>query len=81
MMRQRFLHRVSRPPGHTITLSDDLGTEYRSSGGGSSGGGNEQTGRAQFTPGIPQEASTLTVHWNDLAFPVSIKDPHEQSDT
>jgi hypothetical protein len=81
MMRRRFLHRLSRPASQTLTLSDDLGTEYRSTGGGSSGGGNEQTGRAQFMPGIPQAASMLTVYWDGLVFPVSINDPGEQSDT
>ena len=81
MMRQSLLHKLGRPPGHMITISDDLGTEYWSAGGGSSGGGNEQTGRMRFMPGIPKEASTLTVHWNDLAFLVSLRDHDEQSDT
>ena len=73
MMRQHFLHRLSRPPSQTLTLTDDLATDYRSTGGGSSGGGNEQTGRAQFVPGIPAEAATLVIHWNDLVFPVPLK--------
>ncbi len=72
MMRRHFLHRLSRPPLQTLTLTDDLATDYRSTGGGSSGGGNERTGRAEFAPGIPHEAATLTVHWDDLAFPVSL---------
>jgi hypothetical protein len=75
MMRQRFL--INQPAGYKLTLSDDLGTEYRGTGGGSSGGGNEQTGRAQFMPGIPQGASMLTVRLDDLAFEVSIDDPDE----
>ena len=77
MMRQRFLHQLSRPAGSKLTLSDDLGTEYRSTGGGSSGGGNQQIGRAQFMPGIPQAASILTVHWEDLNFSVPISDSTE----
>jgi hypothetical protein len=75
MLRQRFLHKVNRPAGFKLTLADDLGTEYRSTGGGSSGGGDEQTGRAQFMPGIPQAASMLTVRWDDLDFGVSIGEP------
>jgi hypothetical protein len=77
VMRQSFLHQLSRPAGDQLTLSDDLGTEYRHTGGGSSGGGNEQTGRAQFVPAIPEGASMLTVRWDDLDFPVSISDLDE----
>jgi hypothetical protein len=78
MMRQRFLHQLSRPAGDKLTpLADNLGTEYRHTGGGSSGGGNEQTGRAQFMPAIPEGASMLTVRWDDLEFPVSISDSDE----
>jgi hypothetical protein len=76
MMRQQLLHRLSRGPRHAMTLADDLGTEYRGTGGGASGSGNEQTGRSRFMPGIPPEASTLTVHWQDLAFLVAL-DGHD----
>lgn len=75
MMRQRFLHQVDRTR-YDFSLSDDLGTEYRRTGGGSGGGREEQTGRAQFMPGVPETASMLTVRWNDLAFPVPIRDIH-----
>ncbi len=74
MMRRQFLHRLSRPPVGAITLTDDRATDYRSTGVGSSGGGNERTGRARFVPGIPPEAATLTVHWDDLTFPVSLEE-------
>jgi hypothetical protein len=77
MMRQRFLHQLNLPARYKLTFSDDLGTEYQRTGGGSSGGGNEQTGRAQFMPGIPNAASMLTVRWDDLAFQVSISNPDE----
>jgi hypothetical protein len=77
MMRQRFLHRLTGPARNKLTLSDDLGTEYHSMGGGSGGGGNEQTGRAEFAPGIPRAASMLTIRWDELAFEVSIGQPDE----
>jgi hypothetical protein len=74
MLRQRFLHQLDRARYH-FSLSDDLGTEYLRTGGGSGGSLEEQTGRAQFMPGVPQDASLLTVHWDDLTFPVSIGGP------
>ena len=77
MIRQQFLHRLNRPAAHKLTLSDDLGTDYRGTGGGSGGSGNEQTGRAQFMPGIPQAASMLTVRWDDLDIRISINDRGE----
>ena len=75
MLRHRFLRGLGGAPGQAIALSDDVGTEYRSAGGGSSGGGNEQTGRARFVPGIPPTASVLTVYWEELAFAVPLDDP------
>jgi hypothetical protein len=72
MMRAEFLQHVSRGPGAQLTLSDDVGTGYRSTGGGWSGGGNERVGRAQFTPWIPEDASMLTVRWDVLEFPVPL---------
>jgi hypothetical protein len=71
MMRQHFLHRLDRP-AQKLALTDDLATDYQYAGGSASGGGNEQTGRARFFPGIPHEAATLTVHWDELAFPVAL---------
>ena len=72
MLRHRFLRGLGGAPGSAFTLSDDVGTGYRSAGGGSGGGGNELTGRARFVPGIPPTASVLTVHWEELAFPVAL---------
>ena len=77
LLRRRFLHRLSRPTGYELGLTDDLGTEYRHTGGGSGGGGNEQIGRAQFMPAIPEGASKLVVQWGDLAFDVSMSGPDE----
>jgi len=50
MLRHRFLRGISGPPGRALALSDDVGTDYRSAGGGSGGGGDELTGRARFVP-------------------------------
>jgi hypothetical protein len=75
MLRRRFLMQINRPGGHALTLSDDLGTEYFSTGGGASGGGNEQTGRAQFIPAAPDNVSELTVRFDDLVFRVLIGGP------
>jgi hypothetical protein len=74
MMRQRFIHQLDRAR-YNFSLSDDLGTEYHRTGGGSGGSRDEQTGRAQFMPGVPKGASMLTVRWDDLKFPVSIGGP------
>lgn len=77
MMRHRFLMQLNRPAGQALTLSDDLGTEYRQTGGGAGGGGDEQTGRQQFVPAVPETASELTIRWDDLVFRVWIGDPKE----
>ncbi len=72
MSRMRLAHRLMGSGIDCFGLTDDLGTEYHHTGGGSGGGGNERTGRAQFMPGIPEAASLLTVHWEDLTFTVSL---------
>jgi len=77
MMRQRFLRQLNLQERYKLRLSDDLGTEYRGTGGGSSASDNEQAGRAQFMPGIPKGASMLTIRWDELAFEVSISNPDE----
>jgi hypothetical protein len=73
-MRETCLQQLSRLPGGQLTLSDDVGTAYRGTGGGSGGGGNERIGRAEFMPAIPAGASMLTVRWDVLDFPVPISD-------
>lgn len=69
---RRELARRLVSPGAECTLSDDVGTTYQFCGGGSSGGGQEKIGRSDFIPAIPQSATALTVHWNDLEFQVSL---------
>ena len=72
MLRHRFLRGLGGPPGRDLALADDVGTDYRSAGGGSSGGGDELTGRARFVPGVPPTATVLTVRWEELEFEVPI---------
>ena len=73
---ERILARVQPPnslvsPGAWgIALSDDLGTDYQSRGGGGHGGRNEWIGRTDFVPALPEGASALTVYWSALMFPV-----------
>ncbi len=71
-MRHQFLHRLNQP-GRELGLSDDVDTKYHRMGGGAGGSSDEYTGRAQFAPAIPEAASTLTVHWGDLTFPVPLR--------
>ena len=72
MMRRQLLQRLNGP-GRELGLSDDADTKYHRMGGGAGGSSHEFTGRAQFAPAIPETASTLTVHWGDLRFPVSLR--------
>jgi hypothetical protein len=72
MMRHQLVGQL-RAPGRELGLSDDVETTYRRARGGAGGSDREFTGRAQFVPAIPEAASTLTVHWGDLRFPVSLR--------
>jgi len=64
--RNQLLHRLQMQ-GRFIGLSDDLGTEYRSTRGGSSGTGGEKKGHSEFAPGVPTAARQLTILWDDAA--------------
>lgn len=66
--RSQLLHRLQMQ-GRFIGLSDDLGTEYRSTRGGSSAGSGEKRGHSEFAPGVPNAASRLTILWDDAAGP------------
>jgi hypothetical protein len=56
----------------SLTLTDDVETEYRWTGGGSGGGGNERRGHSDFAPGLPAEAKELTVRWDQMEFAVPL---------
>ncbi len=53
-------------------LADDVGTAYRSMGGGHGGGANEMSGEAKFAPAPPEPASTLTFTWLDVAVEIAL---------
>ncbi len=55
-----------------LSLADDLGTVYQMQGGGGSTGQAEGTWDQKFEPAIPNEATMLTVHWEDLTFEVPL---------
>jgi hypothetical protein len=68
--RYQALRHLNRPGSVEMTLTDDVGTEYHPSGGGSSGGGNESVGRSEFYPGIPPEATVISIAWKGHIFNV-----------
>jgi hypothetical protein len=55
-----------------ISLTDDIGTEYRWEGGGGSTGQGEARWHHTFEPAIPTGATVLTVHWEDVEFQVPL---------
>ena len=57
---------------YTFGLSDDVGTEYQSTGGGRRGGGNGVTGEADFAPTPPEHTSRLTITWLDLTVDIPL---------
>ncbi len=70
-LRDQLVQRLASP-GMWVELSDDIGTTYRSCGGGSYGGSQEKIGRTDFIPAVPVMASVLTVHWGRLEFAVPL---------
>jgi hypothetical protein len=62
-----------------ISLVDDRGTGYWSTGGGSGGGGNERRGNSDFAPGVPADARRLTVRWDEMGFDVNLPPNRDSS--
>jgi len=56
----------------SLTVADDVGTEYWWTGGGSGGGGNQRRGHSDFAPGLPEDAERLTVRWDQMDFSVPL---------
>jgi hypothetical protein len=56
-----------------ISLTYDLGTEYVNVSGGRSVGGAVLAQRSTFEPSIPEDATVVTVHWEDLDFRVPLR--------
>jgi hypothetical protein len=71
ILREKLVHRLQMQK-RFISLVDDVGTGYRSTGGGSGGGGNERRGNSDFAPGVPANARRLTVRWGELDFDVPL---------
>jgi len=70
LLRRVELAKQLVSPGRQVQLIDDVGTRYRSQGGGGHGGRDAWIGRTDFVPAIPASATQLTVQWGDLEFPV-----------
>ena len=56
-----------------ISLTDDIGTEYVNESGGRSEGGAVVTCSSTFEPSIPEGASAVTVHWEDLDLRIPLR--------
>ena len=71
ILRDKLVHQLQMRR-QFVGLVDDVGTEYRSMGGGSGGGGNERRGNSDFAPAVPDEARRLTVRWDELRFDIDL---------
>jgi hypothetical protein len=71
ILRDKLIQRLQMQR-RSLTLTDDVGTEFRGTGGGSGGGGNERRGNSDFVPGAPAEAKWLTVRWDEMEFAVRL---------
>jgi hypothetical protein len=71
ILRDKLIQRLQMQR-RSLTLIDDVGTEFRSTGGGSGGGGNERRGHSDFSPGVPARAKRLSVRWDELEFVVAL---------
>jgi hypothetical protein len=71
ILRDKLIQRLQMQR-RSLALTDDVGTEFRGSGGGSGGGGNERRGHWDFAPGLPTDAKRLIVYWDQLEFVVPL---------
>ena len=78
ILRDKLMHRLQMQK-RSLTLTDDLGTEFRSTGGGSGGGGNERRGHSDFLPAVPVEAARLKVLWDDVEFVVPLSSSRDST--
>lgn len=78
ILRDKLMERL-RMQRRSVTVTDDVGTQYWSTGGGSGGGGNERRGHSDFAPGIPSEARELKVRWDEMEFEVRLPPSRERS--
>ncbi len=78
ILRDKLIRRLQMQK-RFISLVDDVGTEYRSTGGGSGGGGDERRGHSDFAPGVPAEIRRLTVRWDEMEFEVPLPPTRDSS--
>jgi hypothetical protein len=56
-----------------ISLTDDIGTEYVNGSGGRLESGAVAACSSTFEPAIPEGASVVTVHWEDLELRIPLR--------
>jgi len=78
ILRDKLVQRLQMQK-RFISLVDDVGTEYRPTGGGSGGGGDERRGNSDFAPGVPAAAQRLTVQWDEMEFEVPLPPTRDSS--
>ena len=71
ILRDKLIQRLQMQR-RSLTLADDRGTEFWSTGGGSGGGRNERRGHSDFALGVPVQAKRLTVRWEEMEFSVRV---------
>jgi hypothetical protein len=60
------------PEMSSMEVSDDRGTLFRKRGGGAVGGGGERAGRMVFIPAPPEDATILTINWEEMNFGIPL---------
>ena len=71
ILRDKLMHQLQMRR-QSVGLTDDVGTEFRQTGGGSGGGGGERRGHSDLAPGVPSTAMLLTVHWDEMEFVIPL---------
>lgn len=72
-LRQKAEQRLRMMRLYNFELTDDVGTEYWSSGHGQGGGAHGITGEAEFLPAPPATSAKLTLSWLDLAVAIPLQ--------
>jgi hypothetical protein len=78
ILRDKVVHRLQMQR-QALRVTDDVGTLFRSTGGGSGGGSNERRGHADFAPAVPETAKRLIVRWDEMEFEVPLPASRDSS--
>ena len=78
ILRDKLVERLQMQR-RSLSLSDDIGTQYLFRSGGGGGGHNERRGHQEFAPGVPPQAHRLVVHWDEMDFEVALPRNREPS--